>query len=265
MDTKKVMSDVFGPGYAGDYDTIYASKNYLKECELAERFLARYEERKTRTILDLGCGTGGHAIPFSERGYLVTGVDRSEDMLAQARAKADAMEDVPNRPVFHCSDLRSLDLGEEFDAVVMMFAVLGYQVRNSDVVAALRCVSKHLRIGGLFLFDVWYGPAVLAMRPSERIRTFEKEGSRLIRLAVPKLDVRRHCCSILFRHVLLDNDGHYRETAEDHNTRFFFPMELDFFLNYVGMDLLTLVPFPEGEGEITESTWNVLGVARRVK
>ena len=55
------------------------------------------------------------------------------------------------------------------DATVMMFAVLGYFPGNSDVQAALDSARRHLRPGGLFFCDMWYGPAVLSQRPSERI------------------------------------------------------------------------------------------------
>jgi hypothetical protein len=51
----------------------------------------------------------------------------------------------------------------------MMFAVLGYQGENDDVLAALKTAHRHARPGGLFLFDVWYGPAVLHERPSQRV------------------------------------------------------------------------------------------------
>ena len=60
--------------------------------------------------------------------------------------------------------------GGKFDAALMMFAVLGYQVENDDVLAALRTARRHLEPGGLFIFDVWYGPAVLHQRPSERVK-----------------------------------------------------------------------------------------------
>jgi hypothetical protein len=147
----------------------------------------------------------------------------------------------------------------------MMFAVLGYQVDNADVTAAFSAVSRHLRLGGLFMFDVWYGPAVLTTPPKEKIRILEKEGRRLIRLATPELDIRHHRCSVSYRHLLIDADNHCQETVEKHHVRFFFPLELELFLHWAGMDLLTLTPFPQGDGEITEETWNVFGIARRTR
>ena len=78
----------FGIQYASFYDALYSEKDYEAECDLIEEIVHRYGDGGVNTILDLGCGTGGHTIPLSQRGYMVTGVDRSEPMLAQARLKS---------------------------------------------------------------------------------------------------------------------------------------------------------------------------------
>src|SRR5207244_5704745 len=114
------------------------------------------------------CGTGNHALPLAQRGYEVLGVDRSEGMLARFREKAAQLPDGTATCV--PGDVRSVELGRTFDAVVMLFAVLGYQLGNADVLAALRTARRHLRPGGLFVTDFWYGPAVLSERPAERIK-----------------------------------------------------------------------------------------------
>ena len=110
-------------------------------------------------MLDLGCGTGGHAVPLAERGYDVVGVDRSPDMLQRAMQRGSSAR-------FQLGEIGSLDLGETFDAVLLMFAVLGYQVGNADVQAALATARRHLHTTGLLFADLWYGPAVLAERPA---------------------------------------------------------------------------------------------------
>jgi len=83
------MSDqVFGQVYADQYDFLYSDKDYDAECDLLEEVFRRYRDGNVRTILDLGCGTGNHAIRLARRGYEVTGVDRSPEMLAKAEWKA---------------------------------------------------------------------------------------------------------------------------------------------------------------------------------
>ena len=82
------MSAVFGPEYAGTYDALYKDKDYLEECGLIDRLLKTYGDRPVRNILDLGCGTGNHALPLAQQGYEIVGVDRSNTMLDRARKKA---------------------------------------------------------------------------------------------------------------------------------------------------------------------------------
>ena len=79
---------VFAPGYANWYDTLYQDKDYAGECDFLESLFA-HRGVPGKSILDLGCGTGNHAVLLAQRGYKVTAVDRSAAMLQTARAKAD--------------------------------------------------------------------------------------------------------------------------------------------------------------------------------
>jgi len=71
------MNTVFGSEYAGAYDAIYGDKDYAAECDLVERIFKTYGYGVVQSVMDLGCGTGGHALPLAERGYEVSGIDRS--------------------------------------------------------------------------------------------------------------------------------------------------------------------------------------------
>ena len=248
------MPDVFGAGYADAYDALYEEKDYEGECDLLERIFGEYADGPVRTILDLGCGTGNHALPLARRGYEVVGVDRSEAMLEQARTKADGA--VP----FEVGDIRDIRLGREFDAVLVLFAVLGYQLGNDDVLAALATARTHLRPGGLLVFDVWYGPAVLHERPVPRLRTIQQGDVRLLRASDGRLDIGRHRCTVDFRIWKLEGDRVVAETEERHEMRYFFPLELELFLTTSGLSLLRLGAFPDFDREPDETSWNVLAV-----
>ncbi|MBK7972225.1 MAG: methyltransferase domain-containing protein [Deltaproteobacteria bacterium] len=158
----------FGERYAALYDELYADKDYAAECRYLERLFARFGARRVRSVLSLGCGTGGHDLILARKGLRVTGVDRSPGMLAAYRAKAAAAGIVAD--VVH-GDVRSVRLERRFDAVISMFAVIGYQVGDADLAGALATAAAHLAPCGLFVFDVWYGPAVLADPPRDRTKT----------------------------------------------------------------------------------------------
>jgi SAM-dependent methyltransferase len=252
------VTAVFGEGYAATYDSVYRAKDYASECDLLERLFKRYSPRPVTAILDLGCGTGEHAVALAQRGYDLVGADKSLDMLRVAREKAQRSGlEVP----FHEGDVRSLRLGKRFDATLLMFAVLGYQVENQDVLDALTTVRSHLDDDGLLIFDVWYGPAVLSMRPDVRFSETHASGVTILRKSSGTLDTFRHTCHVdIHVRELADNDV-VREVREQHSVRFFFAQELNLFLTCAGFSLLRLGAFPEFDDDANETTWNVLGVA----
>ena len=251
------MSGVFGQVYGDAYDSMYADKDYAAECKLIEDLFARYAHSKVRDVLDLGCGTGNHAVPLARSGYTVVGVDRSAEMLRHARAKGAG-----THASFIEGDIRTLDLGRQFDAVLTMFAVLGYQTANADVIAALQTARRHLKPGGLFVYDVWYGPAVTAQRPSDRVRVIPVNGGRILRVASGQLDSGRQMCTVRFHLWRFAGDRLIAESEEVHPMRYFFPQELGLLLESAGFAPVRLGAFPAVEVDPDETTWNVLGVAR---
>lgn len=243
----------FATAYASVYDALYADKDYAAECDLIEEALRRYGNGRMNSILDLGCGTGSHAIRLAERGYELTGVDVSDDMLCGARAKSDEIRWI-------LGDLRTVDAGGPFDAALMMFAVLSYQHANDDVLAALVNARRHLRLGGLLVLDTWYGPAVIVEGPRDRTKVVVADDGRVVtRRTTGELDVRRHLCLVRFRIALED-----QVEAETHVVRFFFPRELELFLELAGFQLLSLSRFPTLGEEPDEHAWSVLVVGGAV-
>lgn len=253
---------VFGT-YATYYDMLYQDKDYEAECDFVERILGQHAQGPVKSILDMGCGTGGHAIPLIRRGYRVTGVDRSQDMLDIARTKSEAAGvELP----LHTGDVRDLDLGQTFDAVIFMFAVMAYQTTNAGLNGALRSARRHLEPGGLVLFDTWYGPGVLADPPTDRIREMEDpdNGSRIVRITEPTHDRLAQTVEVRFHVLHLQGERLLEEVHESHVMRYLFPQELDFHLEQAGFRLRKLSPFMHPDAEIGREHWNVTVVAEAV-
>ena len=257
--------EIFADLYAGHYDSMYAAKDYESECDVLERAFARFGNGRVRSVADFGCGTGNHTIPLSRRGYSVVGVDRSRAMLAEARAKADRAPggaDGTPTPIFRQGDLRDVNLESTFDAVLMMFAVLGYQHTNEDVIRTLTNVKKHLRPGGLLVCDIWYGPAVLHVRPSRRSRETPTADGRLTRTASTEIDVLRHLCMVDISLTVVKHDRVVNEVTEQHQMRFFFPQEIAVLLECTGFRLSRLGAFPDFDQPPSEDNWNAMFIAR---
>jgi SAM-dependent methyltransferase len=175
-------------------------------------------------------------------------------MLEQARSKA--AEDGVELTVQQ-GDARSVDVGGQFDAVLVMFAVIGYQLTNDDVRALLRTARRHVRPGGVLIFDAWHGPGVIADPPGSGERDLDTPAGPMKRYVTGELDVPRHTCTVSYRLV----SGH-REERETHVMRYFFPLEIELFCDLEGFDLVSLTPFGTLDGEVARETWNVTAVAR---
>jgi SAM-dependent methyltransferase len=252
------VKQAFSSLYATTYDDLYREKDYAGECELLQQLFVEHGSSEIRSVLDLGCGTGNHSVHLDALGYDVVGVERSPTMLEIAREKTAAQPNVE----LHQADIRSFDLGRRVDAVVLLFAVLGYITEDEDVMATLTTARRHLRPGGLLVFDVWYGPAVLQQRPSARFSRTPLERGALLRAATPQLDQLRQLCRVRYELWHVEEDRVCDKAEEEHVIRFFFANELRLLLSHSGFSLVRLSAFPEIERQPDETTWNVVAVAR---
>lgn len=251
---------VFASLYASQYDTLYGEKNYPAECDLIERAFDTFGT-VPRTVLDVGCGTGSHALELARRGYDCTGVDLSHAMLDEA-ARKTATAGLPNAPRWVQGDARSFAAEGPFDAAIMMFAVIGYLTSNDDVLAGLRNVRQHLWPGALFICDFWYGPAVLSVRPSERVRVLHTADTQTVRAASTVVDSFHHTADVSFRLWTMQGDRFLGETIETHRMRYFFPQEFMLLLEQAGFESLSLTDLASPGAPLTDEDWNALSVAR---
>jgi SAM-dependent methyltransferase len=214
--------------YARYYDLLYREKDYAAE----SRYVSdRIRERApgARRILELGCGTGAHAVHLAQLGYEVHGIDLSENMVQRALArKRQLTADVAARISFDTGDVRSFRSGEEYDVVISLFHVMSYQTSNSDLGAAFATAAAHLQPGGLFLFDFWYGPAVLTEHPEVRVRRLEDDTIRVVRIAEPAVHTERNVVDVNYTLFVEDKaSARVEQIRETHSMRYLFLPEIE--------------------------------------
>jgi 2-polyprenyl-3-methyl-5-hydroxy-6-metoxy-1,4-benzoquinol methylase len=145
-----IVSNRIYEKYGKYYDLIYSAKDYVEECGCIEKYLKHFSMITVKKILDIGCGTGSHAIVLAKRGYRVVGIDPSRIMIDQAKIKGAGL------PVkFYVQDMRQFRLDETFDLVICMFGTFDYLITDEDVRNALRAIRRHMRSEALFIFDFW--------------------------------------------------------------------------------------------------------------
>lgn len=253
---------MFASGYAGWYDTVYREKDYQGECDFLEALFAR-QGLSPKSIIDLGCGTGGHALLLAQRGYAMTAVDRSAAMLQTAREKVEQAHVAVD---FHQGDIARLEWHERFDAAIAMFAVAGYLSGDGEMADFLAGVWRCLRPGGVFIFDGWHGPGVLRERPAPRLLEIPLgDDEVLLRLADPRLDMLEQTVEIHYRLWHRRGATIIAESEERHLMRFFFPRELRCLLRHAGFTSATIFPFREFDQPLQEHHWHFTAIAGKGK
>lgn len=252
---------IFGKS-ARYYDSLYADKNYAAEVDYVDGLVRRHVPG-AHTALDLGCGTGRHAIEFAERGYSVLGVDRSADMLERAQErKAQLAAPLRDRLAFAHDDIRRFRVERRFDCALALFHVVSYHTSNEDVLATFATANSHLKSGGVFVFDCWYGPGVLTDPPVARTIQVEQRAQLLLRSAEPVLHINANLVEVRYRFVV---EGPPllapAEFSETHTMRYFFAPELALALQMTGFELAALSEWMT-DREPDCQTWGVAVVAR---
>ena len=181
---------------------------------------------------------------------------------------AHAADDHPSSKTggsFTCEvgDICTASLGRTFDAVVSLFHVMSYQTSNQALHAAFQSVARHIVPGGLFLFDVWHGPAVLWQRPSERIKEVADDRYRVKRTARPELDTNSSTVKVVYEIECEDrSDGETERFCEEHLMRYLFPTEVEFLAESCGMQVKGIEEFLTGK-PASPSTWGVAYLLQR--
>lgn len=249
----------FGNLYSQYYDLLYSDKDYKGEVDYVNK-LIKENTSNAKTLLDMGCGTGVHAEIFCDKGYIVHGIDLSDDMLKTAETRRKGKEE---RLIFSHSNIQDLNLNKKFDAVVSLFHVMSYQNSNNELIKAFEVAKDHLKDGGIFIFDFWYGPAVLTDLPVTRVKRLNGEKVAVTRIAEPLIHSDVNIADVNYD-IFIENldTKEIFEKTELHKMRYFFDTELELICDQVGFDVLQRYEWKTQEKPSLKS-WNVVWVVRK--
>ena len=248
----------FGDLYSQYYDLLYSDKDYVGEVEYVDG-LIKANFKNAKTLLDMGCGTGKHAELLCEKSYIVHGIDLSEDMLKIAETRRNGKED---RLSFSHSNIHELNLDKKFDVVVSLFHVMSYQNTNEELIKAFEVAKNHLSDDGIFIFDFWYGPAVLTDKPVTRIKRLENESIKVTRLAEPVLYADKNIVDVNYDVFIKDRiSKEVVEKKELHKMRYFFDTELEMICKQVGFDVIQKYEWMSNKNPDFNS-WNVVWIIK---
>ncbi|PKL18930.1 MAG: SAM-dependent methyltransferase [Spirochaetae bacterium HGW-Spirochaetae-5] len=246
---------VFGKNYSAYYDLLYKDKDYKVEVDYINEIITKYSKRSCKTILDIGCGTGKHLKCFKDSGFDVAGVDLSENMIAEAEILLEQAENL------QCSKASEFNLNKKFDVIVSLFHVMSYQTENLELEMVFKNVYDHLEDGGLFIFDFWYGPAVLTDPPVVKIKRMENDNIKVTRLTEPFMNPNTNTIDVKFEVMIEDKISLTHDVIrETHKMRYLFLPEIEQCLSNNGLKFIDSFEWLK-TNELSFSSWYGLVVA----
>jgi 2-polyprenyl-3-methyl-5-hydroxy-6-metoxy-1,4-benzoquinol methylase len=209
--------------YARKYDNECFVQGTTGECDFIEKEIG---QDKSLKILDIGCGTGRHAIELAKRGYKVTGVDLSENQLNRAQEKA---EEAGLAIDFQTQDARNLPFDGEFDLAIMLceggFSLMETDEMNFEI---LKNATKALKDNGKLIFTTLNGLFPLFHSVKEFYESQQKEGQAQCKeCSFDLMTFRDHNTTFIE-----DDSGNKKELKS--NERYYVPSEITWLLKSLG-------------------------------
>jgi SAM-dependent methyltransferase len=202
------------PALASDaawaYDALYSRlKDYDSEAsQIVE--LVRSLKPDAESLLDVGCGTGIHLGHLANH-FGVQGVERDPAMARAARRRLGEAQ-------VHQADMRSMDLGVEFDAIISLYSAVGYLLTTDDLDQAVAAMARHLVPGGVLLVEPWFTPErwLEVEEGQVGVNLFHPEHEILVRMVRCWSEGR---LSHMEMHFLRGSAGSIRHFVEHHEMR----------------------------------------------
>ncbi len=135
---------------ASVYDKLMEDMPYIEWADFIEKIFIN-EKINVKKILDLGSGTGSISSLLSQKGYDVTNLDFSEEMLDKAKEK---YKEFGIEGSFVEMDIRDIEFSKEYDCVISTFDTLNYFIEEEELEDIFKRVFISLDNQGIFLFDL---------------------------------------------------------------------------------------------------------------
>ena len=135
------------------YDRLNDTVDYSLWADFIEACFEKYStQRKIKSVLDLGCGTGSMTLELRRRGYDMTGLDISEEMLsvADSRMRDEGINDV----LFVLGNMCAFELYGTVDAIICCLDGINHLTSRDELLSCFSLIANYLEDGGLFIFDL---------------------------------------------------------------------------------------------------------------
>jgi hypothetical protein len=128
------------------------------------------------------------------------------------------------------SDITNFNLDRQFDCCVALFHVVSYLTSNKNIIDCFTSVNKHLKPNSIFIFDIWYSPAVYIQSPQKRTKEIETNEISIKRVAVPEINFEENVVEVNYEiYIKKNNEDQSTQLTETHRLRHFSTPEIKLF------------------------------------
>lgn len=242
--------------YSQYYDLLYEDKDYLAEAEYVDQLIKAYKPN-SKSILELGAGTGKHAFLLAEKGYQILGLERSADMVAIAN------QTIHENVNFKIADIVDFKTDQLFDVATSLFHVVSYLTDNKSLIQTFKNVNAHLNTNGIFIFDVWHSSAVNFQIPEQRSKTLKNGKIEVIRNAKPIIYPELNVVEVDYDITITNLEDHsVNQIQEKHPMRHFSKPEIEILAYATGFEVLHSEAFLTKENPSIHS-WGVSYILKK--
>src|SRR3989338_188772 len=248
-------------GFYKYYDALYQDKDYKGEVTQILKWFKEVRKKNSENVLDVGCGTGSHAVFFAERGIRVTGTDIDEKAIKVAKEKMSAFPKKNHR--FFTGDISKLD-EKRFDLATSLFHVVSYIMTRKDLERFFTEIGNRLNLEGIFVFDCWNGLAALIDPP--RIKKSNiRYGSKMIDIVtVPKTNLFAQNVDVSNK-ITVRGDGKKEIFNFRYGQKLWTPDFLKDTLKLAGFDVLSVSTWGKPRKKADEKDWKIVFVCKEKK
>lgn len=224
-----------------DYVGPYATRGDVQ-------FYVDMAKQQNGRTLEIACGTGRILIPTAQSGLEITGLDNSRSMLDVLRNKLTQLpRQVQDKVHLEYGDMRSFDLGEQFDLITMPFRPFQHMLTVEDQMMCLNTVRKHLKRDGRFVFDI-FNPSIPGLADEAKLASAQAEpevvmpdGRRFIRShSFAKKDFFSQVNDLELIHDVIAPDGTHTQAIFAFQMRYIFRYEIEHLLARCGFEIEAL-------------------------
>lgn len=214
------------------YDSINSDIDYKKWADFIEDIIDKEMKIRPELVLDLGCGTGRMTLELASRGYDMTGVDCSPEMLDIARNLADEQgHDI----LWLCQDMREFELYGTVDAAVCCLDCFNHLISYGDLKKSLSLVHNYLIPDGIFIFDV-NGKFKFENIYADNTYTMEEDGA--VCIWENYYDSESCLCNFYITLFQEEDDGRYVRYDDEQTERMYTLEEIKAALAETGMEFI---------------------------